>query len=300
MRRLRALLSLLVLGGLWPWPLASKAAGRPPLSVPPATADLTPAGYRELLRLKDAKLFKVIEIYSRLTGVNVLVDDTVKDRGVTLSVTDLPIERVLELVLLTNSLCKKQVSANVAIVYPPSREETYREKTRARVFELEHKTPQELAGLVRPAFPKTTMLPDEKTRSLVAFADEKTLDELRLLVARLDRPQLPVEREVFVLEHLDPAAAVPYVQGICPTVKTFVDAGIRTLTVYAPPEALEQMRAVLTRLDRRPARWPWRSSCWTSIAPSSGNWASRSLRGSSPRVRSPGTQPRPCPWPSRS
>jgi general secretion pathway protein D len=230
-------------------PVAAVSAVSPAAATAPALAK-----YQESLKLKDAKLFKVIEIYSQLTGINVFVDDTVKDRPITLSVTDLPIDRVLDLILLTNSLLKKQVSAKVAIIYPPAKEATYQEKTRARVFSLQHKTPQEISTLVRPAFPKTTMLPDEKTRSLVVFADEQALAELAPLIARLDRKQLPIEREVFVLEHLDPAAAVPYLQGICPTIKTFVDARIRTLTVYAPPEDLVEMRSMLARLDRPPSQ----------------------------------------------
>ncbi|MBI3891608.1 MAG: hypothetical protein HY303_08775 [Candidatus Wallbacteria bacterium] len=217
-------------------------------SAPPAVT------WQEMLKLKETKLFKVIEIFSKLTGVNVFVDDSVRDKPITLAVTDLPIDKVLDLILLTNSLQKKQVGPNAIVIFPPNKLDTYKEKLRTRVFPLQFKAPQEMIGLLKNAFPHASLVADDKTRTIVAFDEETVLSQIASLVPRLDLQELPVEREVFLLKHLEPPAAVPYLQGIYPGVKCFTDERLRTLTVYAPPAALAEMRSVLERLDHPPAQ----------------------------------------------
>jgi type II secretory pathway component GspD/PulD (secretin) len=55
------------------------------------------------------------------------------------------------------------------------------------VFNLKHAKAEELVAVLQKLFPGVDMAADSRTNAIVARADEKLLDDVRMLLTRLDQ-----------------------------------------------------------------------------------------------------------------
>jgi general secretion pathway protein D len=87
------------------------------------------------IRLKFAEetsLEVVLRALGKLAGVNVLFDETFRDRSVTVDLDDVTFEQALELLLTTNGLFYKRMDSSTVRIATPSRRERSRARRRRR------------------------------------------------------------------------------------------------------------------------------------------------------------------------
>ena len=78
------------------------------------------------LKLANASLDKVIELYSTATNMNVFVDERVqKNRKVTMHLQDMSIEQAFDIIKKTMGLESQVVGSNTLLIYPPELSQKY-------------------------------------------------------------------------------------------------------------------------------------------------------------------------------
>ncbi len=76
------------------------------------------------LNFKNTNIKDVFEVLSKLSGINIMFDDEVKAQPVTVFVKDVSFQYALNLLLSTNKLFMKKVSADTIIIIPKNKAKT--------------------------------------------------------------------------------------------------------------------------------------------------------------------------------
>ncbi|MEK7851350.1 MAG: FecR domain-containing protein, partial [Deltaproteobacteria bacterium] len=70
------------------------------------------------LKFKDTSLKEIFEIISKLSGINFIFDEDLRDQKISIFLQDATFEQAMELLLLTNKLFAKAVTENTVIIVP--------------------------------------------------------------------------------------------------------------------------------------------------------------------------------------
>lgn len=155
-----------------------------------------------VLEFRDATLKGVFEVLSRSSGLNFIFDKEVKgDTKVTLFVRNSPLEDILQLILSTNQLARRQLNDNSFLIYPATAAKTkeYQELV-VRSFYLTNTDVKQAQTLVKTVAKSKDVFVDEKLNLLIV---KDTPDAIRLverLIDSLDLAEPEVMLEVEVLE----------------------------------------------------------------------------------------------------
>ncbi|MBL8430661.1 MAG: secretin and TonB N-terminal domain-containing protein [Dechloromonas sp.] len=155
-----------------------------------------------VLEFRDATLKSVFEVLSRSSGLNFVFDKDVKgDTKVTFFVRNSPLEDILNLILKTNQLEKRQLNDNSFLIYPntPAKAKDYQELV-VRSFYLANADVKQAQNLVKTVAKSKDVFADEKLNLLIV---KDTPDAMRLverLIESLDLAEPEVMLEVEVLE----------------------------------------------------------------------------------------------------
>ena len=155
-----------------------------------------------VLEFRDATLKSVFEVLSRSSGLNFVFDKDVKgDTKVTFFVRNSPLEDILNLILTTNQLSKRQLNDNSFLIYPntPAKAKDYQELV-VRSFYLANADVKQAQNLVKTVAKSKDVFADEKLNLLIV---KDTPDAMRLverLIESLDLAEPEVMLEVEVLE----------------------------------------------------------------------------------------------------
>ena len=81
------------------------------------------------LEFRDAGVKKIFEVLSKLSGVNFVFDEDVRDNKASVFLKGSTFQQALELILMTNKLFRKVASENTIIIYPstPQKRQQYEE-----------------------------------------------------------------------------------------------------------------------------------------------------------------------------
>lgn len=154
------------------------------------------------LDFRDASLRTVLDLISRHSGVNYVIDRDVKQElRVTLLLKDALVDDALNLVLATNQLTKKVVDARTIVVYPNTREKAkeYEEQV-VRVFYLTSGDARGAATFLKSMLKVADPFVEERT-NMLALRD--SIENIRLaerLIGLYDAAEPEVLLELEVLE----------------------------------------------------------------------------------------------------
>ncbi|HEY9069801.1 MAG TPA: hypothetical protein VIV61_06055 [Candidatus Ozemobacteraceae bacterium] len=150
----------------------------------------------ETLKLADAPLSQIIELYSKATGKNVFVDETVQQsRKVTAHLQDMDIEEAFGIVQKTIGLESCPVGSNTLLLYPPERAQKYRPEMQPFVVRIPTGIDSKwILGLINGVLPAIRVTPAAgDQRALLAFGSRYEMDRIGDLTHRL--PELRIRRD---------------------------------------------------------------------------------------------------------
>lgn len=152
------------------------------------------------LELSDAPLSRVIELYSKNSGKNVFVDETVStQRKVNAHLQGMSLEDAFWLVQKTMGLESCTVGSGTTVLFPPERSQRYRPGMKPLVLRIPlGLDPKWVTGLMNTLIPsvKASLAPGDD-RAVVLFGPEGQVDEAKQLAKSLpglvrDRVLIPM------------------------------------------------------------------------------------------------------------
>jgi len=176
------------------------------------------------LEFRDANLKMILDVLSRTTGINFIVDKDVKpDLKATIFVKQVPVEDALELLLSQSQLEKKVINDNTVVIYPytPAKIKEYQDWA-IRTFFITNMDVKQAQNLIK------TML---KTKDV--FIDEK----LNILTMRDSPDAIRLAEKLLLAQDQPEAEVVLEVELLDVSRDRFLDLGIQwpsTFTVLAP------------------------------------------------------------------
>ena len=153
------------------------------------------------LRFRDTDIKEVLDVYARISGVNILTDDAVGPKRITANFRDLPIREAFRLMLTANRYFAKQVAPNTVVVVPdnPGKRQQYDELF-VKTFYLTTADARVAVNLLRTILNTRQVFVNEKLNALVVRDTREKLELVRKLLEANDRGGAEVEIEVEVME----------------------------------------------------------------------------------------------------
>jgi len=173
------------------------------------------SAHADTLKLNDAPLSQVIELYSRETGQNVFVDDTVQQqRKVTAHLQGMPICEAFAIIQKTLGLESNLVGTGTMLLYPPERASRYRAQARPLVIRLplgiEAKWVVTALQTLLPGVRVTPAANDE--RALLLFGPDTAVSDAREIVQTF--PSLAQSHDSLVITENEAKLAVREVDAL--------------------------------------------------------------------------------------
>ena len=173
-------------------------------------------GRKLSLNFQDIDVRAALQVIADFTGLNMVVSDSVKG-GLSLRLKDVPWDQALDIILRTKGLGMRRMG-NVILV-APNEELAAREKQelearkqiadleplRSEILQINYAKAADLAALIRSKensllSERGTVTVDERTNTLLVRDTAASLEAIRKVVARLDRPvrQVLIESRIVI------------------------------------------------------------------------------------------------------
>ncbi|MBI5562200.1 MAG: type II secretion system protein [Deltaproteobacteria bacterium] len=212
------------------------------------------------LEFKETGVKKVFEVLSKLSGINFVFDDEVKDNKTSIFLKGATFQQALELTLMTNKLARKVVSENTIIIYQATQQKIQQyEEMMIRVFYLVNSDAKKMVNLLRTMTKARDIQVQEELNAIVMRARPEAVELAEKIIAVTDLADSEVMLAVEVMEvdrkntlnlglALSPqsiTAAVPLTSGTIPlsTLKTLTSGqlliGMPTATLNLSKTDLE-------------------------------------------------------------
>ncbi len=153
------------------------------------------------LKFKKTPVTNVFEVLSKLTGINFIFDKDISETKVTLFMTDVSLDRFLDVLLRTNNLAGKLVDARTMIIYPktPAKTKEY-EDLQIRTFYLSNLDVKKAVGLLAKILNSKDIIANEKLNALVIRGPAELIRIASKIIEANDRPTAEVLLNVEILE----------------------------------------------------------------------------------------------------
>ena len=154
------------------------------------------------LDFRDASLRTVIDVVSRNSGINFILDRDIRpDTQVTIFLRQARLEDALDLIVATNQLAKKVVDSQTIVIYPntPEKQREYQEQI-VRVFYLASTEAKGAALFLKSMLKIREPFVDDRTNMLALRESHENIRLAERLVALYDTADPEVILEVEVLE----------------------------------------------------------------------------------------------------
>jgi general secretion pathway protein D len=154
------------------------------------------------LELRDVGIQTVLEILSRTSNVNFVLDKDVKsDIKTTIFAKDTTVEDALNLVLRTSQLNKKVLNESTLLIYADIEEKRKRyEDLVMRTFYLKNADPKKVQEMVRTLVAPQSMFMDDRLKMLIVRDKLQVIAAIERLIATYDMADPEVVLEVEILE----------------------------------------------------------------------------------------------------
>ncbi len=153
------------------------------------------------LRFQNTRLKQVFEILARTANIDILFDKDVRDDLVTIFTRDTPFDEALSLILNTNQLFAKRVSADTLLIVPDTKQkrEQYQD-LKIRTFYLSNAKAKDMANLLRTILETKRVYVNEPLNTVVVRDEPAKLMLAHNIIQANDRGNAEVLFDVEVLE----------------------------------------------------------------------------------------------------
>jgi general secretion pathway protein D len=154
------------------------------------------------LEFREANLKMILDVLSRTTGINFIVDKDVKpDLKATIFVKQVPVEDALELLLSQSQLEKKVVNDNTVVIYPytPAKIKEYQDWA-IRTFFITNMDVKQAQNLIKTMLKTKDVFIDEKLNILTMRDSPDAIRLAEKLLLAQDQPEPEVVLEVELLD----------------------------------------------------------------------------------------------------
>lgn len=154
------------------------------------------------LELRDVGIQTVLEILSRTSNINFVLDKDIKsDIKTTIFARDTTVEDALNLVLRTSQLNKKVLNESTFLIYADTEEKRKRyEDLVMRTFYLKNADPRKVQEMVRTLVAPQSMFVDDRLKMLIVRDKLQVIAAIERLIATYDIADPEVVLEVEILE----------------------------------------------------------------------------------------------------
>lgn len=153
------------------------------------------------LKFKDANLKEVFEVLSKLSGINFVFDDSVKDTKITFFIEDASFVQTLELLLFTNKLALKIINPKNVIVYPDNKQKRKEyEEYYIKTFFLKFADAKKIINTIRNLVEAKQIFVNEELNAIVLRADA---DSIALAEKIIEANDIPKPEVVMDLEFIE-------------------------------------------------------------------------------------------------
>ncbi len=153
------------------------------------------------LKFKDANIKDVFEVLSKLSGINFIFDEAIRDTKVTIFIEDATFVQALELLLFSNKLAVKIVNPKNVIVYPDNKQKRREyDEYYIRTFFLKYSDAKKMINILRSLIEARQIFVNEEQNAIVIRADA---DSLEIAEKVIEANDLPKPEVVLNLEFLE-------------------------------------------------------------------------------------------------
>lgn len=153
------------------------------------------------LNFKNTNVKDVFEVLSKLSGINILFDDEVKAQPVTVFVKDVSFQYALNLLLSTNKLFMKKVSADTIIIIPKTKAKTDQyQDLMVRTFYITNAKSKEIVNLLRSMLDVKKVYVNEILNSITVRDTPDKMKLVEKVIAANDLKEAEVILDVEILE----------------------------------------------------------------------------------------------------
>jgi len=153
------------------------------------------------LNFKNTNIKDVFEFLSKLSGINILFDDEVKAQPVTVFVKDVSFQYAMNLLLSTNKLFMKKVSADTIIIIPKNKakHDQYQDLL-VRTFYINNAKSKEIVNLLKTMLDVRKVYVNEIQNSLTVRDTPDKLKLIERIIAANDLKEAEIILDVEILE----------------------------------------------------------------------------------------------------
>jgi len=154
------------------------------------------------LDFRDGNLQMIFELLSKTTGINFLLDRDIRpDLKTSVFVRQAPLEEAVDLLLVTNQLKKKVLSANSVLIYPntPAKQQEYQDLV-IKSFYLVNSDGKQVAETLKTLLKAKDVVLDERLNLIVMRDRPEAIRLAERIVAMHDLSEPEVMLELEVLE----------------------------------------------------------------------------------------------------
>jgi general secretion pathway protein D len=153
------------------------------------------------LKFKEAKIKDVFSILTRLSGVNFVFDEGVKDQNVTIYMENGTFQQAMELLTNMFKLGRKVLNESTVIIYPkmPDKIKQY-EDMEVRTFHLSYLEAKKAINLIRGMIQVRKIQVNEDSNSIIVRDTRDVVDVVEKILDANDVPDPEVVLDVEVLE----------------------------------------------------------------------------------------------------
>lgn len=153
------------------------------------------------LEFKDAGIKSIFEVLSKLSGVNFVFDEDVKDARTTVFLKNSNFQQVLDLILITNKLARKVVSENTIILYPATPQKTQQyEELMIKVFYLANSDARKAVNLIKTMLRAKDIQVQEEINAIIVRARPEAIELAQKILEATDLAEAEVMLAVEIIE----------------------------------------------------------------------------------------------------
>ena len=153
------------------------------------------------LNFKNTNIKEVFELLSKLSGINIMFDEEVRAQPVTIFVKDVSFQYALNLLLSTNKLFMKKISADTIIVVPKTKAklDQYQDLV-MKTFYLNSAKSKDMVNLLRSMLDTRKVYVNEALNSLTVRDTPEKIKLVEKVIAANDLKEAEVILDVEILE----------------------------------------------------------------------------------------------------
>ncbi|SMC50023.1 general secretion pathway protein D [Desulfocicer vacuolatum DSM 3385] len=153
------------------------------------------------LKFKKTPLMNVFEILSKISGINFIFDKDVRENSVTLFMTDVKIDKFIQVLLQTSDLKARSVNGNTLLIYPDTlaKAKDY-DDLFVKTFYLSHLTSKDAVAIISKIFKIKDIVANEALNAITVRGKKAEIDMAWKIIQSNDLPPSEVVLNVEIIE----------------------------------------------------------------------------------------------------